>query len=78
MLDHLASDRAAPTLERLVNALDRILFEITGLEKIVDDTPTMDASDRRELKRRIDVLWREADALMQWVCDQREFDRPHN
>ncbi len=29
------------------------------------------------LKRRIDILWREADALMQWVCDHRDFG-PHN
>jgi hypothetical protein len=66
------------TLERLVTGVDAILAEIGGLDNAVEEAAGMDPADRRELKRRLDALWRQASELFDWICDQREFDSKHN
>lgn len=76
MTQHPRTD--ASTLRVLVQALDRILFEITAMHRAIDAAEAMDAGDRREMKRRVILLSAESDALLRWVCDQRDFDHPHN
>ncbi len=57
---------------RLVMSLETVLFEIGSMDReLVDAASEVDASTRRELRRRIANLSGDANELMTWLAEVR-------
>lgn len=59
------------TTARIVSALDTVLFEIGAMNRALDAARDVAPEDRSVLKRELAALHDRADALMNWLTEQR-------
>jgi regulator of RNase E activity RraB len=58
--------------EELVDALEKLLFEVTKMEEAVAEASQteVEPGDRVLITREIDALWDQGDSLMSWLVER--------